>query len=235
MAKKKVSKKKAGSKHKRQTGYTMRQLIIIGVGVLAVLGIALVLILTSRAPSDIPSITGTVEGEQVLLATANGIEIYSDEVEMVRVQLQQQTGQQVTQEQALEQTITMKLLVSEAERRGHGATASDVEAFIEAQGFPAEQLRSEIEAQGMDYEEFLEEQAEQLTLQNFVESLAEETTATEEDARQIFDEQVAPTTNETYEEYREDILSFIREQQAIQEIQVLADELYMNAEIEYQN
>ncbi len=226
-----TKKKKKGS-GKQQAGYTPGQLIVIGVSVMAVVLIAVVVLLSIGKPDDEPSI-GVLDDGPVLVATANGMEIYRHEVEAVQQQIMMQTGQLIMEEAALEQAITMKLLLYEAEVRGHTATREEVLLRLEMMGVSEEEVREEIGMFGMDYDDFLDEQVEQLILTGLVEELGEGVLVSEEAARQLYEEQVAPYDDVSFEEIRDDIIEFLTDQEAIQKLQLLASGLYENADIEY--
>ncbi len=167
-----------------------------------------------------------------VVATINGEEITDSEVLNFQSQMEMQ-GMPMDVETAVNQMITRKLLIEEAVDRGYEATHEDVEERLEQQGLPPEEAREMVEMQGMDYDEFLDEQVAETKLFMLIEEFTEEVEISEEQARQFYDEQSAMMGDDTpYEEVEEEIKQVLAEQEANNQLTMLAEELLQEADVQ---
>ena len=183
--------------------------------------------------------TSPIDDEQIieqeipqLVAIINGDEILRDDVEAIQSQMQMQ-GMQVEVDAAINQLITHKLLVQEAQRQGYEVTQEEIEARFEAQGLPSEQIREILAEQNMNYDDFIEEQIKEAKLLLLIEDTIQSIEITSDEAEQFYIEQAEIMgLEETFEELEEDIKYFLAEQQANTELSLLAQDLLQTAEVE---
>ena len=176
--------------------------------------------------------TNGLEDLPDVLATVNGYEIQKSEVAEIISQVEMQGGFAEIDE-ILEQMILIRVLLQEAERRGHSVGREDVEnAFVE-QGIAPEMIREQIEMQGMDYDAFLDSQIDDVILMKLVEDERANVEVSEEDALEFFQaESQFFDENAVFEDYKDEIIDFLESQIAQEIVLGLADELIANADVQ---
>ncbi|MFO7710904.1 MAG: SurA N-terminal domain-containing protein [Candidatus Woesearchaeota archaeon] len=172
-----------------------------------------------------------------VVATVNGEEITSEEVSAIQQTFMQQ-GQQVSEEQALEQVISQKLLAQEAQE--HMPTNEEAESAIEMQlqqqNATLEQYKQQVQAQGMSYEEQLQRIREDLAIQTYLEANMDNFTVTDEEAEAYYDEykaSQAPNEVPPYEELEAQIVATVQQQKQQEARLAIVEELKEDAEINY--
>jgi len=173
---------------------------------------------------------------QDVVAIVNGQTITIQEVETVRQALGPQVAM-FSEEDIIDQLVLQTLLLQEAETRGISVTRQQAEAEFDTlllqQGISREEFAGLLAQQGQDLNVLLEEYRKNLML----EALSEELSAgpvTEEEAIAFYEEykKIAGGEIPPYEELREEIFSFLEQQQQAQALTELAEELESQAQIE---
>ncbi len=215
-----VKSKKVDSKQQKQ--------IIVGIVVLLVLGAGGYFLF------------GQGFGDNVV-ASVNGEEITASEVAAMQ-DLSVQQGQQVSEENALEQIIAREILVQEAGSSGYDLSDVEAEEMLESQllqrNSSLEEYKQNLETQGVVYEEQLGELKEQLVIQEY---LAEEVgedkySVTKEEAKDFYEQYKAQYPEEeipSYSESETQIIMILQQQKQQQAVGALIEELKMDADIEY--
>ena len=170
-----------------------------------------------------------------LVATVNGESFYQQDINDVKVAIFDQTGQQVTDQFALEQLVSQYLLLAEAERRNIVVSDAEVETILERTvvetGSSLEQLQAQFSEE--DYAILLDRSRNQLMLRRLATSAAT-ITITDEDAKAFFEEnKVKFPKGVVYGDVADELKQQI-EQGSTQEILIqLLKELSSQAEITY--
>lgn len=203
------------------------------------IGIIAVLVLVSVGIyffSNTGNNTGNISGS--VIATVNGEEITSDEVSAVQQSLMQQ-GQQVSEEDALEQAINQELL-SQKVQEEITVTTEEAESVIEQQiamqNMTLEDYKQQVEMQGVSYDNELANIQEQIATQNYLGTALEgqDFEVTEEEVKEFYEmnKQQIPE-NVTYEEVEPQITMSLQQQKQQEAISVLIQELRASANVEY--
>ncbi len=174
------------------------------------------------------------------VATINGEEITSGEVENIQ-QIIGQQGQQISEEDALEQIINQKLISQEVEKGDYSISNEEVESIIEQQismqNMSLEDFKEQLSQQGISYEEQKDSIKEELAIQKYLETQLEEESfeVSEEEAQEFYEmnKEQSPEEIPPYEESKSQIISLLEQQKQQELISSLIQELRANAEIEY--
>ena len=196
--------------------------VVIGIMVVSVLFLAG----CATDQGGAPGITGRVvsDVDNRVVATVNGEEIMQEDVTFLKEALLEQ-GQELSEENIVEQLIMQKLILGEARNRGYVPTTEEAEAELESQlslqGMTLDRYRERIESQGVSYEGHIEEVKQDIAVNNFVASYLERNRpdVSEEDVAEfyaVFEEQ-NPSQAPPLEDVREQIVMSL-EQQKEQEI-----------------
>ncbi len=180
---------------------------------------------------------GNISGN--VIASINGQEITSDEVAMIQQSFLQQ-GQQVSEEEALEQVINQEVLSQKVQQEGIVVTTEEAESVIEQQltmqGATLDDFKQQVESQGASYEDEIENIKNQIATQNYLESALEGQNfeVKEEEAKGFYEmnKQQIPE-NVTYEEVESQIIMLLQQQKQQEAISVLIQELRASANVEY--
>ena len=180
------------------------------------------------------NISGTV------VATVNGEEITSDEVSYIQQSYEQQ-GQQISEEDALEQLINQEILFQKAQQEGFNLTDEETEAEIEKllgqQGMTLEDYKDQLEQQGISYEENLQKFKEQFIIEEYQNKAleGEDFNATEEEAEEYYNlyKQQNPENTPAYEEIKDQIIDYLQQQKRQEAINSLVQVLREDADIKY--
>ena len=173
-----------------------------------------------------------LDGLPDVLAIVNGYEILKSDVEEIVAQVEMQGGF-ASVDEILDQIILIRVLLQEAERRGHSVGREEVEnAFIE-QGIAPEMVREQIEMQGMDYDAFLDSQVDDVILMKLVEDERANVEVSEEDALEFFQvESQFFDEDAVFEDFKDEIIEFLESELAQEIVLSLADELVANADVQ---
>ncbi|MFW6233077.1 MAG: SurA N-terminal domain-containing protein [Nanoarchaeota archaeon] len=180
-------------------------------------------------------ITGNV------VAKVNGEEITSEEVNAIQQNFMQQ-GQEISEEDALEQIISQKLISQEMEKGDYSVSTEEAESMIEQQvamqNMTLDDYKQQIESQGGSYEEQLDSIKEQLAMQKYLETQIkeEDLEVSEEEAKEFYEMNKQQSSEEEippYEELESQIIATLQQQKQQQATNVLIQELKEKSEIEY--
>jgi hypothetical protein len=175
-----------------------------------------------------------------VIATVNGEEITTSEVSAIQQSLIQQ-GQQITEEDALEQVINQKLISQEVEAGDYSVSTEEAESTIEQQlsmqGASLEEYKQQLLEQGIVYEEQLDSIKEELAVQKYLETQLEgENFEVSEQETQDFYEMYksqSPEEVPSYEELELQIIATLQQQKQQEAIGYLIQELRADAKINY--
>jgi multidrug efflux pump subunit AcrA (membrane-fusion protein) len=184
--------------------------------------------------TSINPITGNV------VAIVNDEKIKSDSIEEIQ-QLFVMQGQQISEQEALEQLINQKILEQKIQKENIIVTNKEAEDIIEKQlamqGATLEDYKQQIITQGISYEEELENIKNQIATQIYLESLIENQlfNVTEEEAKEFYDMYKAQSPEEipSYEELKPEIILALKQQKQQEAINNIILELRSNANVEY--
>ncbi len=210
--------------------------ILIGISVILTISLVIFAGCTEQSQDDKSNsdISGTV------VATVNGEKITSEEVTSMQ-QAYEQQGQQISEEDALEQLINQEILSQKAQQEGFNLTDEEAEAEIEAllgqQGMTLKEYKDQLEQQGTSYEEQLQNFKEQLAIQNYQDEAleGEDFNVTEEEAENYYElyKQQDPENTPDYEDIKDQIIDYLQQQKRQEAINSLVQELREDANIEY--
>jgi len=179
-------------------------------------------------------ITGNV------VATVNDEEIKSEDVAAVQQSLLQQ-GQQISEDDALEQVINQKVLEQKVQQENIVVTTEEAEFVIEQQlamqGATLDDYKQQVESMGFSYEAELENIKNQLATQQFLESQLEGQTfdVTEEEAQEFYEmyKTESPEEVSSYEELQSQIIATLEQQKQQEATSIIIQELRTTANVEY--
>ncbi len=168
-----------------------------------------------------------------VVATVNDEDIYASDVEAIQAEFRAQNFD-ASVEEAVSELISKKLIAQEAIDRGYEVSTEEVEEIFEAQGHDLQELELAVEADGLDYSDFLESQFDDLLFIKLLEDEMEQIDVSEEEARALYDEQVAmmPDNEISFEEIREDLKQSLAQQQALFVLSTMSAELLEEADVE---
>ena len=189
----------------------------------------------SEAPggdASVPDITGDV------VATVNGEEVTSGDVEEVRQSMGRQ-GRKVSEDEAVEQAINQELLSQAVQDVGINVTTEEAESALESQltrqNMSLAEYKSLFEARGGSYQDELENVKSQLAIQKYVESEIEDEDfeVTDEEASAFYEQykQSSPQEVPPYEEIKPQIVSRLEQQKRQEAFSALVEELRSDADI----
>jgi multidrug efflux pump subunit AcrA (membrane-fusion protein) len=179
-------------------------------------------------------ITGNV------VATVNDEEITSEDVAAVQ-QLLLQQGQQISEDDALEQVINQKVLEQKVQQENIVVTNEEAESVIKQQlamqGATLDDYKQQIESMGVSYEAELESIKNQIAVQNYLEGQLEGQSfdVTEEEAQNFYEMYKAQSPEEvpSYEELQSQIIATLEQQKQQEAINILIQGLRTTANVEY--
>jgi len=189
--------------------------------------------------SDVENIpTEPITGSVV--AIVNDEEIKSEDVAAVQQALLQQ-GQQISEDDALEQAINQKVLEQKIKQENIVVTTEEAESVIEQQlamqGATLDDYKQQVESMGSSYEVELENIKNQIATQQFLESQLEGQTfdVTEEEAQEFYEMHKAQSPEEVppYEELQAQIIATLEQQKQQEVTSSIIQELRTTANIEY--
>lgn len=174
------------------------------------------------------------------VASVNGEEITSDEVNVIQQSLLQQ-GQEISEEEALEQAINQEILSQEVQQKEITVTNEETESMIESQlamqNMTLEDYKQQIEMRGASYDDEIENTKEQIATQNYLENELkdQEYNVTEEEAKEFYETYKQQSSEDVpeYSEIEQQIIISLKQQKQQEAINSLIQELKSNADIEY--
>jgi hypothetical protein len=179
------------------------------------------------------------EGE--VAATVNDKEILQEDVLLFQQSLEQQ-GQQVSEQEALEQLINQEVLYQEVNAQGYDVTDEEAESEIEnqlaQQGMSLDEYKEQLESQEISYEEQLNSIKEQLNIQNYIGSQISEDdlSVTVEEIQEYYDlyvQEVGEDEVPPLEEIEDQIEMVVQQNKEQELVSFLVQELVENANIKY--
>lgn len=184
--------------------------------------------------------TGEEQVTGNVVATVNDEEITSEDVEEVQQSLLQQ-GQQVSEEDALEEVISQKLLEQKVQLEGITVTDQDAESMIEQQltlqGATLDDYKEQLESMGLSYESELENIKKQLATQEYLDGQLEDQVfdVTEEEAQEFYEMYKSQSPEEVppYEEIEEQLIATIEQEKQQEAITDIIQRLREDANVEY--
>lgn len=208
--------------------FMKKQLII---GSMLIMSFAIV----GCAANNTQETTETTTAQWEVLATVNGQAITSAEVSTMQ-ELFAQQGQQVSEQDALEQVINQIVLTQQVTPLSVAETESMIEEQLSLQGLSLDDYKGQIETMGMSYEAELENAREGFAVQAYVEStIGSDFEVTDEEARAFYDaySQQSPEELPAYEELEEQIIMTIQQQKQQEAVQAHIQALRAGADIQY--
>jgi hypothetical protein len=180
--------------------------------------------------NDPSEVAAVVEGQKITEGDVRGLE---------QAALQQDI--QLSREAALEELINQKIVFAMAKSQGYALEKAQVEQIIESelaqQGMSLEEYAQELELAGTPYETQLERIIMDMSIQNYLSAVFEETdfNVSDEEAKAAYDmyAQGAQGEIQPYETVKEQIKSEMRQQKQGEAIDALLKELRQKADIEY--
>lgn len=126
----------------------------------------------------------TESNDENIAAIVNGEEITKDEVKELQKSYTQ-FGQQMSEEDALEELIDQKLLKQQSRKDKYNATDEEaeleLEIMLEQYGMNLEIFKQQLREEGESYEKYLEDFKESIAIQNYLEDVfGKDTTLIEE-------------------------------------------------------
>ncbi|MFT4310874.1 MAG: hypothetical protein ACMXYC_04550 [Candidatus Woesearchaeota archaeon] len=185
-----------------------------------------------------PFIVETPLVESEVMATVNGVPIYSDEVIMAQQSFMQQ-GVQMNEQESLEQLINIELLGQIALQQGFELTTQEVEQDIEQQltlqGINVEDYKQQLSTMGISFEQQLEQYAQQVAIQLYLEDMLSKQnfTATAQEAQELYDMYANELSNQTFEEVEQDLFAILIQEQEQMFIEQHVESLRADANIVY--
>jgi peptidyl-prolyl cis-trans isomerase SurA len=184
--------------------------------------------------------SNTQNSEDEVLAIVNGEEVTSSEVEEVE-ELFLQQGQQVSQEEALNQVVSEVVLSQKVEEEGVSVTTTQAETIIEnqlaSQNATLEQYKNQLQMQGISYEKQLDSVKSQVATQKYLESKLDGKgiNVSEEEAKEFYETYKQQSQEElpAYEELKPQIVASLEQQKEQQMQNAIIEELKADANIKY--
>lgn len=215
---------KKSKQKKRKKNLNLNYSVIAVLGILVIVGIALFL---------------TNNNTEEAVAIVNGEKITASEISEIQQSFEMQ-GQQVSEEDALEQVINQKLVFQEAEKQNYSVSTEEAESVMESQlamqGATLDDYKQELQKQDLSYNEEIENIKQQITIQQYLEAQFEDKDfeVSENESQEFYEmyKQQLPG-NITYEEAEQQIIMTLQQQKQQQAINSLVQELKNKAEIEY--
>ncbi|MFW5704956.1 MAG: hypothetical protein ACOCXG_03860 [Nanoarchaeota archaeon] len=175
-----------------------------------------------------------------VVAIVNNEEIKSEDVSAIQQSLLQQ-GQQISEDDALEQAINQKVLEQKVQQENIVVTNEEAESVIEQQlamqGATLDDYKQQVESTGVSYDAELENIKNQIAIQNFLESQLEGQTfdVTEEEAQEFYEmyKQQSPEEVPSYEELQPQIIATLEQEKQQEATSIIVQELRTTANVEY--
>lgn len=176
-----------------------------------------------------------------VVAIVNGEEINSLEVNEVQESFMMQ-GQQVSEEDVLEELINIKVLEQKVEEEGIIVSTDEAEEMISEQlamqNSNLDEYKEQLESQGLSYDDELEKIKGQLAIQNYLESqiVGQSFEVSQEEAQEFYEmykQQSADENIPSFEELEPQIILTLEQQKRQDATILVVQEIRSNANIEY--
>lgn len=245
---KKAPKSKA---HKKEVEQNKKN-IFLSVGIfLAVIVVGIVVAVVSTTDNNSgdldnsqPNLPGSDDiSQNGVIAKVNGEEITSQEVSQIQNELSTQ-GQEVTQEQAVQQAVTVKVLEAEVESGGYLLSTEEVETQLSSQlsqqGMSLEEFKTQVENSGSSYEDALDNYRFQFSIEHYFSEVLDTQSieVTQEEVEQFYQQytqqaQAQGQEVQELEEIRSQLEEQIRSQKESQLRNQHIQSLVEQADVEY--
>ncbi|MFP4424226.1 MAG: hypothetical protein ACLFP2_03250 [Candidatus Woesearchaeota archaeon] len=178
----------------------------------------------------------TENTEETSVATVNGNKIYPEDVAELQQMFMQQ-GQQISEEEAIDQLIDQMILQEKAQ--DYVPTTEETEQAIEGQlqqqGMTLEDYKQQMQTQGASYEEQLEQFKQDLAVQEYLQAELEGYEFNiSDDEKEAYYEQYKATQNGSappYEELEGQITTVIEQEKQQEAQQEIIEQLREEADI----
>ena len=194
----------------------------------------------TQEASDI--LTGNViaDTSDVVLASVNGEDIMSSEVE-ITMQMFMQYGQQVSEEEALEHIINQKVLSQKAIQEGYALSREELQIEIEnqlsMQGMSFQEYEQQLSMQGINMDEQMAEIKEDFAIQEYLSDVISEDDiqVTEQEVLEFYEMYTLQSPEEVppLEELEPQIIMSLEQQKEQEIIMDVLQNLRENSVIEY--
>lgn len=165
--------------------------IFVGIGIIAV--IALIALVAFFAMNMSPSTEPNNESADVkVLATVNGEIITTEDIDFIYSRIPAENQASYTKESLLEQLVTEKLLLQQANEKGILASEQEISEFIDliiqTNKITKEMLEARLQEQGLNLEELEKEVSKQIILTKLVTQAVEVENKTDAELKAYYDE-----------------------------------------------
>ncbi len=175
-----------------------------------------------------------------LLATVNDEEITLEEVSRMQ-QTYAQQGQQLSEENALEQVIDEEVLFQKAQYEGYDLNDTEAETTLETtlqqQNQTLETYKQYLQQQNVSYEQQLKTYKEQLSIQSYLDAAlkGQDFTVTDQEAEAYYQSYEQQSSEEIppYEDLKSQIIDYLKQQKQNEAINTLVQDLREEADIQY--
>jgi len=197
-------------------------------GILAVIILAAVIYFVSK------SMAGSSA-----LATVNGEKITQKDMDDFYRRIPTQYRQQITQDQVLDQTISEKLLLQEANRKGITVPEDEVRQRIQESltksGVSQDKLDQTLKDQGLVFDDLVIAFQHQLIISKLMDSIGGKTNVTEDQAKQFYDANPQMFTNSTFADVKAELIKGLQAQLGQKMLQEYVVQLRSDAIITMKN
>ncbi|MCH8519763.1 MAG: SurA N-terminal domain-containing protein [Nanoarchaeota archaeon] len=179
---------------------------------------------------DLGEVVARVNGDEILVQDVVGFQ-----------QTMMMQGQQISEDQALNQVIGERLLLQEVQSSGIEVSDEEAEQVIEAQlamqGSSLDEYREQIESQGLSFNQEFQQIKESLAVQAYIDTLLEEQEfeVTQEDVQAYYEQARLQMGDELppLEEVEQEIVQLIESEFQQEVINQRIQELQQSADIEF--
>ncbi len=206
--------------------------IIAGIAGIAAVTVLVVVLVLATVGAPGPDVVARVNGEDI---TKRDVQEFQDRTFLWY-------GQNVTEEQALEQMIAEKLLYQEAERGDHlltgNETAQELAARLALRGKTIEDLKAELQEDDLSYDEYVEDFQRQLAIENYLNDTVEIPEITEQDATEYYEaykesflRQYPDQPFPPFEQVQSEIVRLLSQEKQQEAMLILIEELEEKADV----
>jgi len=176
-----------------------------------------------------------------VLAEVNENEITTADVKKIQQSFLQQ-GQQVSQDDALDQAINQEIFYQKAKQENYEITSNEAEKFLgvelNKQNKTLEDYKQQLEKIGISYDSQLKEIKEQIAIQNYLKDNVEIKNITEEEAEAFYENYKSRINSSkglpSFQDSKNQIMLVLQQQKQQRAISSLAENLRQNASINYE-
>lgn len=214
--------------------------LVAGIAVILLIGFFMV---NQDAPQQATNTDTQPQNLDEVVATVNDRDITQEDVQRTRSILLAQTGQQISDEAALERAINEKLMLQAAENENIVITTQEAEVKLQElageRGVSMQELKDKSDEIGSNYDEELEIYRQQLIIGELLETGLPTTEVTTEEAKGFYEankETLFRDGNiQPFEEVEEELKAGLSQQKFQSTMTTYLSDLRSNAEIEYLN